>query len=1002
MKAFDSIFYVPKHEKRTEKSLTRNVPIILISVLLFCACIIGTALAFLSDTASIFTTGIEFAFSEQNANMEAKFPNTNQYLYRVGNANNVALGSLFAEEDESASIDSTKVSLECETMHGNAEATYTPNATDWEKGNLKFSGTGVVKLSVKQGNSKPVELLLEVVDGKNVTAYTDMTGGSNCILLNDISSPNGFSIGANKTLFGNGFSIADERTDDKTATQSGFISLNNSSIDNVKIIGKEYTERVLFISGAPKFTSPAILASGNSNIYNSYVSGCRCPVNVREGNFYMKETTLDGGAVANMIISSGNVTLENCVTATSTKGLKGLGVMVQDRNVKLQLIDGFKQYNWLQQSELPTSPFNFQSVLAEAYKNPDFAYTGAGKTYVNMGILFFNEGVQFNEDVAKNAMNDATGNTYGYFEKTVSGITATCYMPKSSMADADSLKAPEYKTVGQNPISPLYNFDFMTKNYIDKVDDSNKYCYYDNNSGRVKISFDSADNQFPWDPMIMSVDKCGKNLKYTVKMNGVDYTDKLINFNESGEYTITYTYTDGENYNKDGDPYDVTYEKHVQINVIKVDPEITVHHPDFTYVGAWANKSAKVVANNKNYIMPDVGGTSKDIGSTVVDGKTIYYPIVFVEGCDKTNSVISKNISYYAPAFYAINITDYNQDSGAVQYTYNKDSTQWPHGKASNQGPDQAVFRHLEGSMPWESSGTSGRIYAKHADKGLCYYTQNLDWSKAERGTQDRLVEFQYVSTDGEAYYYYIMYDYQPSSEVSTGGSACVTPDTIITLADGSHVEIQDLKGDEELLVWNHITGKFDTAPVAFIVNNDETERAYEVIHLYFDDGNDIKIIERHVFFDVGLNKYVPIGDDAEAYIGHRFITTADGLLQTAKLIRVERETCVTKAYEVASYKHLTSFTNNILSAAAYDDKLLNIFDIDTETMAYDLKKRQDDIKTYGLYTYSDFEGLIPEAAFEMYNGAYLKVAIGKGYITWQDILELIDMYYNDGVKPIQ
>ena len=78
-------------------------------------------------------------------------------------------------------------------------------------------------------------------------------------------------------------------------------------------------------------------------------------------------------------------------------------------------------------------------------------------------------------------------------------------------------------------------------------------------------------------------------------------------------------------------------------------------------------------------------------------------------------------------------------------------------------------------------------------------------------------------------------------------------------------------------------------------------------------------------------------------------------------------------------------------------DKLLNVFDIDSETMAY--KNVAEDIETYGLYTYADFEGLIEEDAFELYNAAYLKIAVGKGYITWDDILDLIDIYFNVGVN---
>ena len=54
------------------------------------------------------------------------------------------------------------------------------------------------------------------------------------------------------------------------------------------------------------------------------------------------------------------------------------------------------------------------------------------------------------------------------------------------------------------------------------------------------------------------------------------------------------------------------------------------------------------------------------------------------------------------------------------------------------------------------------------------------------------------------------------------------------------------------------------------------------------------------------------------------------------------------------------------------------------------------------MWTYEDFEGLIVEEAFELYNAKYLKVAIGKGYITWDDILALIDIYFDVDVQPLQ
>ena len=72
---------------------------------------------------------------------------------------------------------------------------------------------------------------------------------------------------------------------------------------------------------------------------------------------------------------------------------------------------------------------------------------------------------------------------------------------------------------------------------------------------------------------------------------------------------------------------------------------------------------------------------------------------------------------------------------------------------------------------------------------------------------------------------------------------------------------------------------------------------------------------------------------------------------------------------------------------------MFNIFDVDTDAMTYDFEALQKDIETYGLFTYEDFEDIIPEDVFEMCGGAYLKIAIGKGLITWDRIVEIAQRY---------
>ena len=75
-------------------------------------------------------------------------------------------------------------------------------------------------------------------------------------------------------------------------------------------------------------------------------------------------------------------------------------------------------------------------------------------------------------------------------------------------------------------------------------------------------------------------------------------------------------------------------------------------------------------------------------------------------------------------------------------------------------------------------------------------------------------------------------------------------------------------------------------------------------------------------------------------------------------------------------------------------DALISYFEMGDNLM-YDQEKMQADIEKYGLYTYEDFAEYVTYEQFVAFNGAYLKVAVGKGLITWEEILELIRAFVN-------
>lgn len=76
-------------------------------------------------------------------------------------------------------------------------------------------------------------------------------------------------------------------------------------------------------------------------------------------------------------------------------------------------------------------------------------------------------------------------------------------------------------------------------------------------------------------------------------------------------------------------------------------------------------------------------------------------------------------------------------------------------------------------------------------------------------------------------------------------------------------------------------------------------------------------------------------------------------------------------------------------------DGLFNIFEVDAETLKYDEIAMQSDIEQFGLYTYDEFNDILPvsEAVFNAFNGYYLKIAIGKGIIDLDTLKVLVERY---------
>ncbi len=241
--------------------------------------------------------------------------------------------------------------------------------------------------------------------------------------------------------------------------------------------------------------------------------------------------------------------------------------------------------------------------------------------------------------------------------------------------------------------------------------------------------------------------------------------------------------------------------------------------------------------------------------------------------------------------------------------------------------------------------------------------------------------------------YKYVITDYSVSVSIC---AACLISSTKILMADLTTKDAIDVKQGDIVMTYNHFEGKLE--PSAVIINDDADKEAsdYDVLTLYFNDGNEISIVDEHGFFDMNMNKYVYItNSNYKEFIGHRFakvdVNNNACSTSTSVLVSAKIHTENVKVCSPVSANNLNIVSDNMLSMAGGISGLFNIFDYEENSLKYDKNKMQEDINKYGLLTYEDFKDMMPEELYNVLPCQYMAVAVGKGLITW----EQINLYYS-------
>ncbi len=944
------------------------------------------------------TRTYDIVFTDKSESpLEVTLPNVNDYLYFIGNNNAIKLSSLFKVKEGHSLSGEVTVEVIDVINSGEDDSALDislSSATGLEKTiTLPTTFEGPVEIRVT-AHGMTTSLYANVVDATNVTTYSELKN-QNSVLLSDITMSNNSSYYlSNATLYGNGFTF-DVR--DGAYSGSGYVTsnyligLSNANIDNIKIEGKVYTS--YGVTSSADYNRAVVFTTGNCRITNSYISNCATPVRVSGGETLIENSTLKGGAYANLDIRNGNVTVRNLTTinqvslndkADNDSVVIGLGIVIYYEQVlkttTLTIEGTFTQYNYISKSQADSFADERADIFIGAAFGDDYSkyqFTDAsGDEWLHVGIVsmssnFGKENINGGEDLNKYNYVSFAASKAGY-EGYIWDVIPT--------ADAIAYVPDEWKPTKQALVAPKYSFEYPKKegdkNYLAKVE--NDYCNYDD--GKIYISMDEGDT-FEFDPAILTVTKNGYTLSYSVAMNGTDYTGKKITFDTSGDYTIVYTYTDGYNYDFNGEVIgksEETYTKTVFISVSVVKPE--AKSAIFTF-GSENIPSKTLTVGNKTYVMPDVSSTSNTIGSVMEDGETIYCPII---NCNASNGKTSQTsgTTWYMlfPVFKdVITITDYANGGTGSAITYDASATTLPAGLAAV-NPD-TTFQYAAAS----TAPTTPSVYSNV----LCYTSPAMEGVNRDSYTIN--ARYTYTDNKGTTYNYYVQYI---TPKITNSG--CVTPDTLVTLADGTKKEIQYVTYEDKLLVWDFNVGAFAIKSASALINHGEGY--YNVISLKFSDGTVVNVIDKHGFFDVDQNKFVFIGEDnVENYLGHQFVKQNVDSYNTVTLIDYTVSEQYTTAYSILSHEYDNAFVEGMLSITPFpgiDNEAFYGCLVVGKNMTYDFEAIQSYIDMHGLYTFEELA--VYGVSYDQYIGAnlaYLKIMVGEGIVTLEEALNILSQF---------
>ena len=171
-----------------------------------------------------------------------------------------------------------------------------------------------------------------------------------------------------------------------------------------------------------------------------------------------------------------------------------------------------------------------------------------------------------------------------------------------------------------------------------------------------------------------------------------------------------------------------------------------------------------------------------------------------------------------------------------------------------------------------------------------------------------------------------------------TAPQACLVEGTKIRLANNKVKNVEDIKYDDLLLVWNYDTGKL-TKEYPIWIEKEKVGDSYTKIT--FTDNSSINIKANHSFFSPDYNKFIDMKD---IKVGTSITKLVNNKLKTVKVKEIKTINKKVKYYFVASTRYYNIIANDFVTTDAFTE-ITNLYPFNSNIMWTNRKVKEIDYK---------------------------------------------------------